>query len=109
VLDTGSTHTLLPRAFALELGLTPQARREELQGSGSDFEASPAPADISVVDANYPAVACWTIEDFEVWVPAEGSSLAHPVVGWDILEHFRMSIDPRLRRFDLLLIGGRGA
>jgi hypothetical protein len=92
VMDTGSTHSYLPGDMAGELGLAPAGTEVERKGSGATFAAQAARCDLAIVDAGFPTVTCWELSDFELWVPTKRASLEVPLLGWDLLHLFDLSL-----------------
>lgn len=92
VLDTGSTHSYLPSEVAEEFGLRADGDVVERKGAGGLFPSAPAPCDLAIVDAHFPNVTCWEIADFTLWVPARAGALDVPLLGWDLLQLFDLSL-----------------
>jgi hypothetical protein len=92
VIDTGSTHSYLPGEMAAELGLAPGGAEVERKGSGAPFAAQAGRCDLAIVDASFPTVTCWELSDFELWVPTKRAALDVPLLGWDLLHLFDLSL-----------------
>ena len=92
VLDTGSTHSYMPKEVAEELGIEGEGAEVERRGAGGTFPSLPARCDVAVVDAHFPTVTCWELAEFEMWIPTRRDSLEVPIVGWDLLHLFEVSL-----------------
>ncbi len=68
ILDTGSTHTIVPQPVYAAVVGAPQGRRETLKTPGGPVEGIRAVVDFAIVDSHLPSVVCWTFEGTEVFV-----------------------------------------
>lgn len=93
ILDTGSTMTILPAETASSLGLVHQSTRRAARGGGGPFDVHPCMTDMAIVDAHLPRVTCWEIADATIWVAADANSMDFPVVGWDLLGVFEVTLN----------------
>ena len=103
VLDTGSTHTLLPFALAEDLGLSVAEPTSTMEGASADFEASIVRCDLSIVDPSLPDVSCWEISGLDIRVGAREARLRRPVIGWDVLGLFDLAISQARDRIEVRL------
>lgn len=92
VLDTGSTHSYLPAVVAGEFKIRTDGEVVERKGAGGSFPSGPARCDLAIVDAHFPNVTCWEVTDFTLWVPSKAEALDVPLLGWDLLRLFEVSL-----------------
>jgi len=72
-----------------------------MRGAGGPFRAAPVTCDVAVVDAQFPEVTCWEVDDVVFGVPVEEDALEISVVGWDLLRLFDLSVSHRKGRIEL--------
>ena len=82
---------------------------DPLQGLGPPVEARACPLDLCIVDASFPEVTCFEFAGILVVFPEDEHVLAYPVLGWDVLRHFEISLNARRERIGMRLVGGPAA
>ena len=92
ILDTGSTHSFLPVPVAEDFQLQADGAPVERHGAGGPFLSFPARCDLAIVDAHFPTVTCWEIAEVAIWVPSKAGMLEIPILGWDILHLFDLTL-----------------
>lgn len=107
VLDTGSTHTVLPFALAEDLGLPSEGGTSTMEGAAADFETTIARCDLAIADAGFPDVNCWEINGLEIRVGAREARIRRPVIGWDVLGLFDLALSQARDRIELRLAANR--
>lgn len=105
VLDTGSTHTTLPRELARGVGVAVGAADSTMEGAGADFRTATVLCDFAIVDAQFPDIHCWDVEGLEVRVAESTARLRRPVIGWDVLGLFEIKLDHSKDRIEVRLSG----
>ena len=103
VLDTGSNRSLLPADVAKGFGLPALGPPSSIQGAGGMFDAIPTACDVAIADAYFPDVNCFEIQAVGFGVPVLKEPLLFPVVGWDVLRLFELTLSHRHARIELRL------
>jgi predicted aspartyl protease len=101
IVDTGSTHTVLPQALFEVAGGAPSGDRKELKTGGGPVGGFQAAVDLQIVDSHLPSVVCWAFQEARVFVAAEDADFQLPVLGWDLLDHFEIKINRKLGFIEL--------
>lgn len=101
LLDTASTISVVPSGLAERTGAKTYGSSREARGAGSPFSVRAAHVDLSIVDAHLPTVTCWEIADTTIWVADPDASLEYPVIGWDLLALFELSINHSRKQIEL--------
>lgn len=113
ILDTGSNRTVLPAGVDELTGAAPGSDRRRLGGLGKGAETVDLGVDLAIVDANYPGISCWEFANVAARMVLSEDDLDHPVVGWDVLGWFDMTISAEDSRIELRptkgLVGDRVA
>jgi predicted aspartyl protease len=95
LVDTGSARTIIPKEWGDFMAVEGRGSTVTLEGAGGPFQAAPFEVDLSIVDSNFPEVSCWEFRAVELLVAVRAEALRLPVLGWDILGLFRLTIDRR--------------
>lgn len=103
IVDTGSTRSLIPGDLAADLGVPRLGPDAPMQGAGGAFDAWPTECDLSIVDGQFPEVPCFQIDGVSFGVPVVAEPMAFPVLGWDVLRLFELSLSHRRARIEMRL------